>query len=125
MSGIFFGGVPGQILEAWRDGHFVLVFSPSVFEEGRRVAHVLNDRYPGIDVESFLQLLLVEGRLTSELELPEPICADPDDDKFIACAVASEAALVVSGDQHVLDVTGYLGVRVVTPRQFVDGQLPR
>ncbi|MBI2403438.1 MAG: PIN domain-containing protein [Gemmatimonadetes bacterium] len=28
MSGVFFGGVPGRILEAWRDGKLTLVVSP-------------------------------------------------------------------------------------------------
>jgi predicted nucleic acid-binding protein len=36
MSGVFFGGVPGRILEAWRDGKLTLVVSPPVLEEYHR-----------------------------------------------------------------------------------------
>lgn len=33
VSGIFFAGVPGRVLEAWADGKFELVLSPSIFDE--------------------------------------------------------------------------------------------
>ena len=38
MSGIFFGGMPGRILGAWRLGQVTLVVSPAILEEYRRVA---------------------------------------------------------------------------------------
>ncbi len=37
VSGLLFGGVPGQILTAWTAGEFVLVVSPSILSEYRRV----------------------------------------------------------------------------------------
>jgi predicted nucleic acid-binding protein len=46
-----------------------------------------------------------------------------DDDKFLACAIASPAPLIVSGDKHVLYVSGWSGITVVTPRQCVDRYL--
>ena len=30
LSGIFFGGVPGRILDAWQVGHLTLVLSPAI-----------------------------------------------------------------------------------------------
>jgi predicted nucleic acid-binding protein len=48
------------------------------------------------------------------------IDADPDDDKFIACAVALGAATVISGDKHLLSVGEYMGIQMLTPRQFLD-----
>ena len=37
VSGLLFGGVPGQILTAWTTGAFVVVVSPSILDEYRRV----------------------------------------------------------------------------------------
>jgi uncharacterized protein len=37
MSGIFFGGVPGRLLEAWTVGRVELVLSPAILHEYRRV----------------------------------------------------------------------------------------
>jgi predicted nucleic acid-binding protein len=55
--------------------------------------------------------------------LAERVCSDPDDDKFLACAVASRTKIVVSGDKHLLAVSGFRGIKVVKPRQFVDEHL--
>lgn len=46
MSGIFFGGVPGRLLDASVEGHFRLVVSPRILEEYRRVGAELAARYP-------------------------------------------------------------------------------
>ena len=43
----------------------------------------------------------------------------PDDDKFIAAAIDTRTKIIVSGDKHLLRVSGYQGVSVLTPRQFV------
>ena len=45
---------------------------------------------------------------------------DPDDDEFLACADAAGVAVIVSGDKDLVDHNGWLGVRVLRPRQFVD-----
>ena len=45
---------------------------------------------------------------------------DPDDNKFIECAVALKAAAVISGDKAVLDVKNYMGIELLTPKAFLD-----
>lgn len=48
------------------------------------------------------------------------IVLDPDDNKFIECAVASQSKIIVSGDKHLLDISGYKGIEVIKPRRFID-----
>jgi hypothetical protein len=48
------------------------------------------------------------------------VADDPDDDKFIECAVALEAGVVVSGDKALTAVENYAEIRILTPRQFLD-----
>ena len=48
---------------------------------------------------------------------------DPDDDKFLACALSSGAAIVVSGDGDLLEVDGYDGIAVLKPREFSERHL--
>lgn len=45
---------------------------------------------------------------------------DPDDDKFIECAVALKADVIVSGDKAVKEIGDYMGIRILSPRQFLD-----
>ena len=47
----------------------------------------------------------------------------PDDDKFLACAIAGKSKLIVSGDKHLLRVSGYRGIKVERPREFIDEYL--
>lgn len=47
VSGIFFGGPPGRILDAWASGAVELVLSPAILEEYRRVGAALANRHPG------------------------------------------------------------------------------
>lgn len=123
ISGVFFGGPPYQILRAWRDGKVQLVVSQDILEEYQQVEEILSERFPGVQLGPIFELLTVEAELTFVPSLPEPVCDDPDDDKFLACAIASEAKLIISGDKHLLKVSGYRGVQVLRPRKFVDDYL--
>lgn len=118
VSGVFFSGVPGKILDAWRDRRITLVTSPKILDEYRRVGDFLGARYEGVDLQPFLALAATAGLVVEDIELPSQICEDPDDDKFLVCAVASGAKIVVSGDKHLRQVSGWRGVEVLTPRSF-------
>ena len=123
VSGVFFGGVPGRILSAWRDGVITLVTSPEILREYEETGNRLAAGFPGVDLHPVITLVADDGIVVDAPPLPHPVCSDPDDDMFIACAIASEATFVVTGDRALLRVSGFGGVRVVTPRNFVDHNL--
>ena len=64
-----------------------------------------------------------KAELVEAERLNEDVCDDPDDDKFFACAITGGADLIISGDKHLLKMSGYQGIKVVRPRQFVDHYL--
>ena len=117
---MFFSGPPAQVLKAWRDGLIVPVLSAEVLDEYRRVATILGSDHPEIELAPLLALLTVHSEFVDAPPLPEPVAADPDDDAFLACAVAGRVGTIISGDRHLLRVSGWNGVRVVSPRRFVD-----
>lgn len=124
LSGFFFGGIPGRILEAWHAKRFTLVLSPSILAEYREAGAVLEARYGGSDFETFTALLALNSAIVDAPDrLTEAVCADLDDDKFLACALTAGAGVVVSGDKDLLDVSGWRGIEVVRPRTFVDRHL--
>lgn len=122
VSGIFFGGVPGRVLTAWSVGEVDLVLSPAIVDEYRRVGAALAIRHAerGAALEPVLALLVMNAAIVDAPPLTERVSEDPSDDIFFAAAVASRARLIVSGDQHLLQVSGWRGITVLTPRQFVD-----
>ncbi len=48
------------------------------------------------------------------------VAADPDDNKYIEAAVEGLAQFVVTGDKHLLSLTSYENIRIVTPRAFLN-----
>ena len=123
VSGVFFSGAPYAILDAWRHKRLTLVVSPEIVEEYRRVAHDLAAQFAGVDPAPPLELLTVHAQVVEAPALPEQVCTDPDDDKFLACAIASRTKLITSGDKALLKTSGYAGIEVLTPRAFVDKYL--
>jgi putative PIN family toxin of toxin-antitoxin system len=123
VSAVFFGGVPGRILEAWRDGTVRVVLSAEILDEYRRVGHILASDFPGVDIDPFLSLLAVEAEVVEAPPLSAPVSSDPDDDKFLACAIAGGVDVVVSGDRDLLVHDGWRGLRILRPRRFADERL--
>jgi putative PIN family toxin of toxin-antitoxin system len=119
MSGIFWTGSPARILAAWSEGRFDLLASLEILTEYRRVGKRLAEQYPSVDIDPVLDLIIRESRIVEPVPLPANACDDPDDVKFLACAIAGRAACVVSGDRALLRVSGYEGIEVVTPRDFL------
>ena len=125
VSGVFFSGPPFTILDAWRHGRVSLIISPEILNEYRRVGEKLNTQFPGVDLEPWIELLMIKTSLIDAHPLAERVCDDPDDDKLLACAVASRTKLICSGDKQLLDASGYKSVTVMKPRAFVDKYLKK
>lgn len=124
ISGIFFTGPPYQILQAWRKNIIKIVISPEILEEYQQVSEELIERFPNIDLVPIFNMVLSRSKMVFVKKLSQQICDDPDDDKFIACAIDTNTKLIISGDKHLLKVSGFQGIRVVKPKMFVDKYLP-
>ena len=123
VSGVFFSGPPYQILKAWRDGKIQLAISTEILDEYQRVGEILAQDHPNINLKPFLEYVIRNAEIYAAPPLPEAVCEDADDDKFIACALASESTVIVSGDKHLLKVSGYRKIEVLKPREFMDKYL--
>lgn len=124
ISALFFGGVPGQILDAWNAGRISLVLSAAILAEYRAVGEELSLRYGELGFETFVALLVMNSEIVDSAEYLDPgVSADPADDKFLACALAAGAPVIISGDRHLLAVSGWRGIDVFNPRNFVERHL--
>ncbi len=45
---------------------------------------------------------------------------DPDDNKFIECAVALDCNIIVSGDNHLKNIKKYIDIEILSPKEFID-----
>ena len=123
ISGIFFTGPPSQILKAWENRRIQIVISRHILAEYQRVAVSLSSTFPSIDINPVIELFTVHCELIDTHGVNISLCEDPDDDKFIECAMASKCKTIISGDKHLLKLNGYNGIAILRPRQFVDKYL--
>jgi uncharacterized protein len=68
------------------------------------------------EVRNLLTEATVE--VSTEVDPIEPVSRDPDDDRILACARASSAEYLVTGDEDLLVIKQYLGTRILAPRDF-------
>ena len=123
VSGVFFSGPPYRILEAWRGGKLQLVASQEILEEYQLVGETLAGQFAGVNLQPIIDLVTTNAEVFPNQVLPESICEDPDDDKFIACALAGRCRVIISGDRHLLKVSGFRELTVMSPRRFIDEYL--
>lgn len=119
VSGVFWSGPPFKILELWRDKKVHLITSPEIIVEYQRVAIELAEKFQTVAIDPLLSLIVASSEIYIPPDLPSQVCKDPDDDKFIACAIASRADFVISGDKNLLATSGYQGVKTIKPREFL------
>jgi uncharacterized protein len=120
ISGIFFAGPPSQILKAWENQRLQIVLSRQILDEYQRVSSTLSSKFPTVDILPIIDLITIHGQLVDTQGLDISACEDPDDDKFLECAIAGKCKTVISGDKHLLRLSGYEGITVLSPRNFMD-----
>lgn len=67
-----------------------------------------------------LGLLLIEKAIKTEPQEKTDICRDPDDNKFLDCALAAKADYLVSGDNDLLDIRQYKRIKIINLKKFVE-----
>lgn len=70
-------------------------------------------------------MVTIGAELYHTEDLPKPVRSDPDDDKFLACAIASGSKIIVSGDKHLPKVSGYQGIKILKPHEFIKKHLQK
>ena len=116
----FFGGLPRDIINLWKDGKIVLCLTQEIIEEYLEVLNRLGlkDRNE-ID---HLTKLFAEGYnsiYTSNTPILDVIKDDPDDNKFLECAVELDSKIIISGDKHLKKIKKYINVDIMSPGDFL------
>jgi putative PIN family toxin of toxin-antitoxin system len=112
---------PRRILEACLSGKYLLVESPGLLKEFAAVME--RPKFGFIPEEQKKELVT---RLINYCEIVEPtkkiniIKSDPADNKVLECALEGKAQYIVSGDNHLLRLKVYMGIRIVTAAEFLE-----
>ena len=117
-------GAPFEILEAWRRQVYVLVTSKAIIAEIERALRYphIRDRYAVTeeDVARLAASLRTDAVVVAGAYEVGNVSPDPDDDKFLACALEAQADCIVTGDADLLSLGCYQGVAILRPREFLE-----
>ena len=114
ISSILFKGELARIVDLWKRGKIVPVISRETFNEFRTVLDYPKFRLTKSEIKAIIEeevlpfFEIVE--ITSEVS---GVCKDPDDDKFIACALSASADFIVSGDKDLCDVVTHKSIKII------------
>lgn len=118
ISGLLWRGKPYQCLLLARAKLIQAVYCPfMVAELSQKLRQVFGFSENHIQAVLYdLRRVAEKVEITGDLHI---IADDPDDDKFVECALVAGASLIVSGDHHLLDLGEYEGICVITAAEFM------
>ncbi len=118
-SAVFFGGRPEELLRKVLNHEVSAVATEEIIEEYQKTLNYLAEKCKGkstvlsaVPIISAMELILSDTRVD--------ICRDPDDNKFISCALDGRCFYIVSGDKDLLTIKNHLGVQIVTVAEFLE-----
>ena len=117
----FFGGIPRDVINYWKQGKITLCLSQEIIKEYIEVLNKLGLKNKN-EIQK-LTKLFAEGYnsiFTAKTPNIKVVKADPDDNKFIECAVAFDSNIIISGDKHLKNIKNYINIEIMSPKEFVE-----
>lgn len=111
--------IPGQAVRKAVGEADLLVSEATFYELADVLARPKFDAYVTVeDRQEFLRLL---GRIAEMVPIVYTVhdCRDPKDNKFLELAVNGEAGVIITGDEDLLVLNPYRGIRIVTPSAYL------
>lgn len=119
VSAAFLKGRSAVLMERWKEDKFVLLFSPDIFDEYFEIIACPKFKQEEGVIRELADLLTEKGLAVEPQVVLDVVKEDPDDNKFLECAVAGEADFIVSGDRHLLRLQEYHGIKILRISQFI------
>ena len=114
-------GNPARIIERLSKGDFENYLTQEIISEIKGIL----ERADVKSITSYEYIIFIFSnflrcsRLIAPMFDERVILNDKSDDKFINCALSANAD-VVSGDKHLLGLKKHKGVRIFSPREFLE-----
>ena len=120
VSALLFTGVSSKLVSLWQNGLMTPLLSREILDEYLRVLS-----YPKFELSEKEINELIQEEILPYAEVVKPkrrLCVvrrDPSDNKFLECAVAGKASVIISEDKALLSLGRYRRVRIQSPAQFL------
>ena len=119
VSALLFEGPLTSLVEGWKQGRFIPIFSRETFQEFKAVLSYPKFKLSKEEIAALLEEILPFFEVAEVQEEIRGICRDPEDDKFISCALAGSAEWIISGDLDLLALKKFGSLRILKPSDFL------
>ena len=117
-SGLLWDGTPAQLIDAAQAGEVELFTSHALLAELVRILQRAKFSTAitasGLALDDLVLGYAELATVVTPASILPTILADPDDDYVLACALAAQVDLIVSGDAHLLNLKTYHRIRIVS-----------
>lgn len=116
----FFGGNPKKIIDLWKNEEIALCLSKDILDEYIDVLQRVGLKDEN-EIEELLSFFAKGFNILFTTNTPKikAVKDDSDDDKFIECAVALKADVIIPGDKALKTIGKYMGIKILTPQEFL------
>ena len=116
----FFGGNPRKVIDFWKKGKIILCLSKDILDEYVDVLQRIGLK----EEEEIGELLSLFAKglnilFTTKTPHIRAVKYDPEDDKFIECAAALKAEVIITGDRAMKALGEYMGNKILTPQELL------
>ena len=119
ISAVFFGGKPQKIIDAVMWEKLSAYATNEIITEYVEVVSEMIARKQGHLRHGLLNPFLAKLHII-DTYTQVSFCRDPDDDKFLSCAIDASVPYIVSGDKDLLTIEEYKDIKIVTAAEFCD-----
>lgn len=118
LSGLYFHGLPKRLLQELNENFKICVNEKIIAEYTDKIDNKFSKSKYKLD--SDLREKIFGSFKSFEIKSNLKICRDPDDDKFINCAIDAKAIYIVSGDKDLLTLKNFAEIEIVTAKDFYE-----
>ena len=120
ISALLFRGGLSKIVGLWQKGKIIPIISKKTFSELVTVLEYPKFSLTQEETDSIIKYeILPYFEIVEVVKDVKGICRDPEDDKFISCAISGSADYIVSGDKDLFDLKQYKSIEIIKASDFL------
>ena len=119
VSGVVFGGACRSIITLVSEGQVCGFTSAALLSELEDVLARPKFGLTPQQLAAMMELVRQTFLSVTPMEPTHAVAEDPDDDAVLDAAIAANADVVVSGDDHLRALGTFRGIRIVSPADFM------
>jgi putative PIN family toxin of toxin-antitoxin system len=102
----------GEIIDLALRDLVSIMWHQKIRDEAKLITGKIMSAVPKVKID--LDKVFKKENEIKKVPKVENVSEDPDDNKFLACAIASGADMIISNDKHLLDLDSFEGIPIYT-----------